>query len=203
MTTVGTSLSTSLDGFIAGADSSPDQPRGAAGDQLFDWLRDGDTPSRYAPPSFKMSAISAQFFDEGVSRVGAVVAGRRTYDVNAGWGGRGPIPGAPLFVVTHRPPDPLPTSDPPHTFVTEGIESAVRRAGEAAAGKNVHLMGAKIVQGCLRAGLLDELTISLVPVVLGQGVRLLDALDPDSVQFDLVGVVDAPGVTHLTYRVIK
>jgi hypothetical protein len=69
MTTVGTSLSTSLDGFIAGADSSPDQPRGAAGDQLFDWLRDGDTPSRYAPPSFKMSAISAQFFDEGVSRV--------------------------------------------------------------------------------------------------------------------------------------
>jgi dihydrofolate reductase len=105
--------------------------------------------------------------------------------------------------VTHRPPDPLPTSDPPHTFVTEGIESAVRRAGEAAAGKNVHLMGAKIVQGCLRAGLLDELTISLVPVVLGQGVRLLDDLDPDSVQFDLVGVVDAPGVTHLTYRVIK
>jgi dihydrofolate reductase len=64
-------------------------------------------------------------------------------------------------------------------------------------------MGAKIVQGCLQAGLLDELTISLVPVVLGQGVRLLDDLDPNSVQLDLAGVVDAPGVTHLTYRVTK
>jgi dihydrofolate reductase len=203
MTTVGTSLSTSLDGFIAGADSSPDQPRGGAGDRLFDWLRTGDTPSRYAPRSFKLSAISAQFFDEGVRQVGAVVAGRRTYDLNAGWGGKGPIPGAPLFVVTHRPPDPLPTSDPPHTFVTEGIEGAVRRAVDAAAGRNVHLMGAKIVQGCLRVGLLDELTISLVPVILGRGVRLLENLDPDSVQFDLVRVLDAPGVTHLTYRVVK
>jgi dihydrofolate reductase len=203
MTMVGTALSTSLDGFIAGADSGPEQPRGVHGDQLFNWLRDGDTPSRYAPPSFRMSAISAAFFDEAVSRVGAVIAGRRTYDVNAGWGGRGPIPGVPLFVVTHRAPDPRPASDPPHTFVTEGIDSAVKNARDAAAGKNVHLMGARIVQQCLRAGLIDELTISLVPVVLGHGVRLLDNLDPDSVRFDLARVVDAPGVTHLTYRVVR
>jgi dihydrofolate reductase len=200
---IGTALSTSLDGFIAGADNSLEQPRGVGGDRLFNWLRDGDTPSRYAPPSFKMSAISAAFFDEGVSGVGAVIAGRRTYDVNGGWGGAGPIPGVPLFVMTHRAPDPVSASDPPHTFVTHGIESAAEKAQAAAAGKNVHLMGANIVQQCIRAGLLDELTISLVPVVLGDGVRLLDALDPGSVELDLVRVIDAPGVTHLTYRVVK
>ena len=113
------------------------------------------------------------------------------------------MPGVPLFVVTHRVPDTVPAGDPPYTFVTEGIERAVEQARTAAAGKDVALMGATIVQQCLRAGLLDELIISLVPVVLGRGVRLLDGLEPGSVQFDLVGVVDAPGVTHLTYRVVK
>jgi dihydrofolate reductase len=200
---IGTACSTSLDGFIAGADSSLAQPRGIGGDRLFNWLRDGDTPSRYAPPSFKMSAASAAFFDEGVGGVGAVIAGRHTYEVNGGWGGRGPIPGSRLFVMTHRIPDPAPASDPPHTFVTDGIESAFEKAQAAAAGKNVHLMGASIVQQCIRAGLLDELVVSLVPVVLGRGVRLLDGLDPRSVEVELVRVLDAPGVTHLTYRVAK
>src|SRR6266511_1178898 len=90
--------------------------------------------------------------------------------------------------------------DPPYTFVTEGIERAVEQARTAAGEKNVTLMGATIVQQCLRAGLLDELTINLVPIVLGRGVRLLDGLENGSVEFDLVQVVDAPGVTHLTYR---
>jgi dihydrofolate reductase len=87
--------------------------------------------------------------------------------------------------------------------VTDGIENAVDQARRAANGKDVSLMGATIVQQCLRAGLLDELTIDLVPVVLGRGARLLDGLEPGSVELELVRVVDAPGVTHLTYRVIK
>jgi dihydrofolate reductase len=202
MTTVVTAHSTSLDGFIAGADDSHKLPLGGGGDRLFKWLSDGDTPSRYNP-SFKMSAVSAAFFDEGVGRVGAVMAGRHTYDVSEAWGGSGPLPGVPLFVVTHRVPDTVPAGDPPYTFVTDGVERAVGQARTAAAGKDVALIGAKIVQQCLRAGLLDELVISLVPVVLGRGVRLLDGLEPGSVQLDLVGVVDAPGVTHLTYRVMK
>ena len=70
MTAVATALSTSLDGFIAGADDSPEQPLGVGGQRLFKWFSDGDTPSRYYP-SFKMSAVSAEFFDEGVGRVGA------------------------------------------------------------------------------------------------------------------------------------
>jgi dihydrofolate reductase len=150
-----------------------------------------------------MSAISAKFFDEGVGRVGAVIAGRRTYDVSEAWGGSGPMPGIPLFVVTHRIREAVPTGDPPYTFVTEGIERAIEQARTAAAGRDVALMGASIVQQALRAGLLDELIINLVPVVLGRGVRLLDGLDPETVEVDLVGVVDAPGVTHLTYRVVK
>jgi dihydrofolate reductase len=194
MTTVVTAHSTSIDGFLAGADDNPEQ--------LFKWLSDGDTPSRFAP-SWKMSPVSAAFFDEGVGRVGAVIAGRRTYDVSGAWGGSGPMPGIPLFVLTHHVPDSVPEGDPPYTFVTEGIDRAVEEAGKAAAGKDVVLMGAKTVQQALRAGLLDLLVISLVPVVLGRGIRLLEGLDPGSVELDLVRVVDAPGVTHLTYRVVK
>jgi dihydrofolate reductase len=113
------------------------------------------------------------------------------------------MPGTPLFVVTHQVPEPLPASDPPYTFVTDGVEHAVEQATEAAAGKDVFLQGASLVQQALRAGLMDELIISLVPIVLGRGVRLLDGLDPGSVELEIVGVLDAPGVTHLTYRVMK
>lgn len=181
--------SMSLDGFI-------DNPR------LHDWLRMGDTPSR-VNLAFTMAADSAQFFDDGVSRTGAVIAGRRTYDLSEAWGGQGPMRGLPLFVVTHHVPGSVPSGEPPYTFVTTGIEDAVEQARTAAAGKDVVLMGASKVQQCLHAGLLDELIISVVPVVLGQGVRLLDHPGPATLELDLTSVVDAPGVTHLTYRIIK
>jgi dihydrofolate reductase len=150
-----------------------------------------------------MATPSAEFFDEGVAGTGAVIAGRRTYDVSGAWGGRGPVPGLPLVVLTHRPPPQVPAGNPPYTFVTDGIEAAVRQARAKAGGKNVHLMGASVVQQSIRAGLLDELVISLVPKVLGQGVRLLDGLDASSTQLEVVRVVNAPGVTHLIYRIIK
>jgi dihydrofolate reductase len=202
MTNVLTALSTSLDGFIAGAGDTREQPLGVGGDRLFKWFFDGDTPSRHAP-GFNMSAVSAKFFDEGVDRVGAAITGRRTYDVSDAWGGSGPMPGIPLFVVTHQVPREVPAGDPPYTFVTEGVERAVELARSAADGKDVFLQGASIVQQCLRAGLIDELVISLVPVVLGRGVRLLDGLEPGCVELEVVRVVDAPGVTHLEYRVVK
>jgi dihydrofolate reductase len=146
-----------------------------------------------------MSKPSADFFDQGVGRLGAVVAGRRTYDVSDAWGGRGPMPGLRLFVVTHRAPDSVPAGDPPYTFVLEGIEAAIAQAQAAAGDNDVHLMGASVVQQAIRAGLLDELVISLLPVVLGNGVRLLDGLPP--LKLEVTRVIDAPGVTHLTYRV--
>jgi dihydrofolate reductase len=194
MTIVQTAMSTSLDGFIAGPDG------GAADVGLHNWLTDGDTPSRMNP-AFRMSKPSAEFFDEGVGTIGAVVAGRRTYDVSNAWGGRGPMPGLPLFVVTHGAPDPAPSSDPPYTFVPRGVEAAVAQARTAARDRDVHLMGATIIQQAIGAGLLDELVLSIVPVVLGDGVRLLDGLP--SLQLEVVRVIDAPGVTHLTYRVVR
>ncbi len=203
--------SMSLDGFIDGPpEPGAEGPQGRGAAELFRWLRSGDTPSRVAP-HFKLSAASARFFDESAGRAGAVISGRRTYDVSDAWGGGGPFgPAVPLFVVTHRVPENVPVGKPrfpggpspaPYTFVTEGIESAVEKARAAAAGKDIALMGANIVQQCLRAGLVDELVINLVPVVLGRGVRLLDGLEPGSVTLELAQVVDAPDVTHLRYSV--
>ena len=194
---IGTALSMSLDGFIAG----PGEGAAAAG--LHDWLTAGQVRSRFGP-SFTMSGPSAEFFDTGIAATGAVIAGRRTYDVSGAWAGRGgPVPGLPLVVLTHRAPQRVPAEDPPYTFVTDGIQAAVERARALAGPKNVHLMGASVVQQAIRAGLLDELTISLVPKVLGQGVRLLDGLGPSDIELEVVRVIDAPGVTHLTYRVIS
>jgi dihydrofolate reductase len=124
---VTTAHSMSLDGFVADSDYR--------GDRLQTWLQAGDTSSRLNP-AFKMSPKSAAFFDEGVGRCGAVISGRRTYDVSNTWGGNGPMGPLPLFVVTHSPPDRVPDGPLPYTFVTDGIESAVEQARVAAAGQD-------------------------------------------------------------------
>jgi dihydrofolate reductase len=191
---VTTAHSMSLDGFIADADYR--------GDRLQTWLQGGDTPSRLNP-RFKMSPASALFFDEGVGRCGAVISGRRTYDVSNAWGGNGPMGPLPLFVVTHSPPDSVPDGPLPYTFVTDGIESAVEQARGATAGQDVVLMGASMVQQCLRAGFLDEVIINLVPALLGDGVRLFEAGSPADYELVIDNVITAPGVTHLTYRVVR
>lgn len=193
-------VAVSLDGFIAGVDQTPQEALGVGGDRLFEWFHDGDTPSRFYS-WMRMSAASAQAFDGFIERIGAVLSGRRTYDISEAWHGEGELPGAPLFVLTHRAPAVVPAANPPYTFCTDGIDSAVAQARRAAGDKDVRLMGASVVQQCLGAGLLDELTIELVPIVLGRGVRLLDGLEPGNAAFALARVVDAPGVTHLTYRV--
>ena len=186
--------SASIGGFIADASFR--------GDRLQTWLQAGDTPSRLNP-AFMMWADSARFFDEGVGRCGAVISGRRTYDVSDAWGGHGPMAPLPLFVVTHHVPEQVNESNPPYTFVTDGVESAIEQAQRAAAGKDVVLMGASMVQQALRAGLLDELIINLVPITLGAGVRLLEGFGPGTCELDVTSLVAAPGVTHLTYRVLK
>src|SRR5450755_3954947 len=127
MAQVFTALSASLDGFIAGPDDGPAQPLGRGGMRLFDWYSGGDTPSKYYE-SFKLSPASAEVFDAMAGRVGAVISGRRTYDITDGWGGDGPLPGVPLFVLTHEVPEQVPQGESAYTFVTDGIESAIGQA---------------------------------------------------------------------------
>ena len=201
--TVGGAMSMSLDGFIAGVDDSPKAPLGKGGERLFEWYFNGDTPSRHYGPPFRLSAVSAELFDARADRCGAVITGRRTYDVSNAWGGKGPLEGVPLFVLTHRVPRRVPRGDIPYTFVTNGIERAVEQARAAAARskKIVMVMGGKAIQHCLRAGLMDEIEIDLVPVLLGRGVPLFYELG--GVRFERTLVVDAPGVTHLRYHILN
>jgi dihydrofolate reductase len=205
-------LTMSLDGFIAGPNDEVEQPLGEGGMSLFDWYFNGDTPIRQyqeaeargvGVPPFKLAASSAKVFENLIDSGGAVVTGRRTYDIANAWGGNGPLPGLPLFVVTHRVPEDVPRGDSRYTFVTEGVQSAVEQAKAAAGDKYVSLMGASVPQQCLRAGLLDEIQIHLVPMLLGGGVRLFDHLGAKQVDMETVKVVDSPGVTHLRYRIVK
>jgi dihydrofolate reductase len=100
-------VAVSVDGFIAGAGDGPGQPLGRGGERLFTWFEDGETPGRFYP-WMKMSAARAAAFDGFIARIGAVITGRRTYDIAGAWDGQGEVPGAPLFVVTHRVPDAVP-----------------------------------------------------------------------------------------------
>jgi dihydrofolate reductase len=186
----------SLDGFIADAqdDVWP----------LFGWLLNGDTP--LAVPGldrpFKTSAASAAHYRELVETTGAEVTGRRDFDISRAWGGKHPF-GIPAFIVTHSPPPEWVYEGSPFIFVTDGVKSAVAQAREAAGDKNVVVNGSKVAQQCLSAGLIDEIQIDLVPVLLGDGVRLFEHLGAAPIDLAATRIVDAPGVTHLRYRVVR
>jgi len=154
-------------------------------------------------PPFALSACSAAVFQDLVDSTGAAVTGRRTYDLTNGWGGNGPIPRLPLFVVTHNRPEEIPEGESSYTFVTDGVESAIEQAKAAAGDKYVSLLGASVPQQCIRAGLLDEIQIHLVPTLLGNGTRLFEHLGDGRVELETVGVVECPGVTHIRFRVAR
>jgi dihydrofolate reductase len=165
---VATGLSMSLDGFIAGPNDGPEQPLGEGGERLFGWFSAGDT--EYGLPGtemvFRVSQQSAEMLREAHAGMGAFVTGRRTFDISNGWGGNPPL-GVPTFVVTHAVPDEWVYEGSPFTFVTDGVESAVERARAVAGDKDVAVGAASIAQQCIRAGILDEVHVDLVPVLLG------------------------------------
>jgi dihydrofolate reductase len=139
---------------------------------------------------------------ELVDNLGAVVIGRRTFDVGVGpWGGI-PFP-VPCFVVTHSARPELSTPGGTFTFVTDGVASAVQHAAESAGDRDICLMGADLTRQVLAEGLLDEIHIHLVPVLLGGGTRLFDHLGDARIELERAQVVDSPSVTHLRYRVVK
>jgi dihydrofolate reductase len=134
--------------------------------------------------------------------VGAMVAGRRMFDIAGAWGGN-PPGGANCFIVTHHPPQEWIKPGSPFTFVTDGVESAIRQAQQAAGTLNVGISSANIAQQAIQAKLLDEIRIDLTPVLLGGGVRLFDRLGITPIDLEPLGVVEGQGVTHLSYLVIK
>lgn len=188
-------MAVSVDGYITGRGPGPGQGLGDGG-MLFDWYGDGDTPSQVFD-GFRLSEPSARVFDSLARRVGAIVAGRNTYEDSDGFGGASPHPSAPLYVLSHRP---APEKTVRQTFVTTGIEDVVSAARKAAGDGDVGLMGGGVVTEALKAGLVDELVLHQVPVLLGGGRPYFQELS-EHVRLRLLEAVPAPGVTHLHYEV--
>jgi dihydrofolate reductase len=132
--------------------------------------------------------------------VGAVISGRRSFDLTGGWRGRHPL-GAPVFVVTHSVPYGWPREDAQIAFVTDGIESALQQAMAVAGERTVAVTSPSVTRQFLNAGLLDRIRVSVVPVLLGNGVRLLDGLTEAPVELEFTEAVEGVGVTRLTYQI--
>jgi dihydrofolate reductase len=194
MATVVANMSMSLDGFIA-------DPQDGV-EHLFGWYGNGPVETPTADPrwSFRTSEASAERLRRSLDGIGALVCGRRLFDVTQGWGGSHPM-GVPVFVVTHTVPSDWGHPEAPFTFVTDGVESAVALAKQAAGEKTVAVASANVAAQCLDAGLLDQVDIDLIPVILGAGIPFFTGLANAPVAFENPDVVEGEGVTHLSYRV--
>jgi dihydrofolate reductase len=189
-------MSMSVDGFVAGPNDEVDR--------LFGWYFSGDTELTFPGTDmvFKVSQPSAKSFQDAAMRVGAIVTGRRTFNVAGAWGGKPPL-GVPHFVMTHSVPQEWVYPGSLFTFVTDGIQSAVAQAKQAAGEKDVAISTASTLQQCLQVGLLDEIHIDLVPILLGAGVRLFDNLGPEPIDLERIKLIEGTDVIHLGYRVVQ
>jgi dihydrofolate reductase len=192
----------SLDGFITGPNVGVELPLGEGGERLHDWMANPDPDQAGDWHQTGASEQDAKVKQELLATTGAVVMGRRSFDVGIGPWGDTPYP-APCFVVTHEARAELIKQNGTFTFVAEGIDGAVQRARAAAGSRNVCLMGADIAQQCLSVGLLDELHLHLAPVLMGTGTRLFDQTGTDHIELERTRVIESPYVTHLRFRVVK
>jgi dihydrofolate reductase len=197
MTKVAAGITTSLDGYITGPNDAPGVGLGEGGERLHYWVFGG--PWSYdEEPTGEATGADKEFLD-GMARGGAIVGGRYTYEAAEAWGGKNPWD-LPFFIVTHRPEDA--PADAGFTFVN-GMDEAIAQAREAAGDKDVLIMGgADVIRQALRAGHVDELSISIAPVILGGGKRLFDAFD-ESMNLEPLSVLQSPFATHLSYRVVR
>jgi dihydrofolate reductase len=173
---------------VTAADISPEEPLGIGGERLHEW---GTDPQGSA------------LLERAIRSTGAIIAGRRTYDASLpGWGLNGPTGEArvPVFVVTHRG-SPSPPADSVYTLVTDGIDSAVRRAKAAAGDKDVAVSGGEVVRHLLQAGHIDEMWIHVVPVLFGSETRLYEQVGGHHIHLEFVEAIPTPNATDLHYRV--
>jgi dihydrofolate reductase len=208
-------ITMSLDGFIAGPNQSLEQPLGEGGERLHEWLvRLASFRERHGLSGGETNG-DTEVVEESLRGTGAVVMGRRMFsggegsweeDPRAdGWWGDEPPFHAPVFVLTHHARETVvKQGGTTFNFVTDGIEAALDQARADAGNKDVAVAGgASVVQQYLKAGLLDELQIHVVPLLLGGGVRLFDQLGSEQVELECTRVIQSPAVTHLKYRVVK
>ena len=188
-------MSMSLDGFIAGPNAGPGNGLGDGGERLHEWMHsdpDSGVPGRWA-------GVNGQLFDEMMA-TGAIVAGRGTFEPADGWDGDH-HDGVPIWILSRQPPGIDVSQWPLVTYVND-IKSAMTGARRAAGEKNVLVHGAATAQLALAAGLLDELELHLVPVLLGQGRRMFDNLEPEHIELHRTRIIEGEdGVTHMHYRV--
>jgi dihydrofolate reductase len=189
-------ITTSVDGYIAGPDDGPEKGLGEGGERLHYWVFGG--PWTYdKEPKGEPTGDDAAWLADVSSRIGAVVGGRWTYESARHWGDQNPF-GMPFFIVTHRPEEEPEGGE--FTFVS-GVEEAVERALEAAGGKDINVMGgADVIRQALDAGIVDELTIIIAPVVLGGGKQLFEGFS-QSLDLEHLGVRQSPFATFIDYRV--
>ena len=206
-------ITTSLDGFVAGPNPSLENPLGEGGEQLHDWAlataswreRHGLEGGETGPDSDVMA--------EGIARQGAVVMGRKMFSSGAGpweddakrdgWWGDDPPFRQPVFILTHHAREPVEFGNgTTFTFVTDGIEAALEQARAAAGDKDVLVAGgADAIRQAVEVGAVEDFQLHVAPILLGGGVRLFDGLaSPPRVE--LTRVIDSPGATHLSYRVV-
>jgi dihydrofolate reductase len=195
MTKVIAGITTSIDGYIAGPDDGPGKGLGEGGERLHYWVFGG--PWSYdAEPKGGPTGDDAAWLEDVSSRIGAVVGGRWTYEAARHWGDKNPW-GLPFIIVTHRPEEEPEGGE--FTFVS-GVEAAVERARNEAGDKDVHLMGgADVIRQALEAGVVDELSIIVAPVILGGGKRLFEGFSK-SLDLEHVGVRQSPFATFIDYR---
>jgi dihydrofolate reductase len=211
MSQVTCQISVSLDGFVAGPDQSPENPLGVGGERLHDWVIATESWRRLHGREGGERNADSDVVEQAAAGIGAHIMGRKMFGGGdgpwdeswRGWWGDDPPFHAPVFVLTHHEREPLKMQGgTTFTFVTDGVESALAQAREAAGDEDVAIGGgATAVQQFLAAGLLDELHLHIVPIVLGGGERLLANVGEP--RLEPVAVVGSPAVTHIRYRVVR
>ena len=213
MSKVRVHISTSLDGYVAGPNQSQEEPLGEGGEDLHNWLTRLRAWREAAGMEGGEEDASSAVVEEEHANVGAEIMGRGKFgpatrgpwgdDPWQGWWGEDPPFRKPVFVLTHHEREPLTLTDTTFTFVTDGIESALDRAREAAGDKDVFIGGgADVINQYLAAGLVDELELHVTPILLGGGARLFEGVGP-RLKLEELRAIEAPGVAHLKYRVVS
>jgi dihydrofolate reductase len=206
-------ISVSADGYVAGPNQSQENPLGEGGEHLHDWVIELEAWRKPHGREGGEVNASTPVVEEEKANVGAEIMGRGMFgppqggawgdDPWQGWWGEDPPFHMPVFVVTHHEREALTLSDTTFAFVTDGIESALAQAKEAAGDKDVFIAGGgDVINQYLAAGVVDEVGLHAVPILLGSGSRLFDGVGPD-LKLEQLRAVEAPGVAHLTYRVVK